>query len=309
MPEGPRSAGSPVRWLTGSQGDVNPRVQNAALAAVRILLGLMWLDNLSWKRAVDFGEGAGNGLYKYTKYAVDYPVFPPYSWVVDNLVLPNFVVFGYAVLIAETALAVMLLTGTAIRLAALLGIAQSLAIGLSVAYAPAEWPWSYWLMIGAHVAILVSPAGRALAVDAVRSGATSRLLGRVWGALAVLVGIYSVLLSVGDPLAARGPGLSSSDLSFSLGQYNLAGGLGLAVAGALLLAASLTGTRVLALASAVLAVLGGLSLHVQLGFSDPLLGGTPTSAAVLLAVAVVAAFAVPRAASTQTDSAKGRTSV
>jgi hypothetical protein len=292
--------------MTGGAGGVDPRVQHRALAAVRILLGLMWLYNVGWKRAPDFGEGAGSGLYKYTKYAVDHPVFPPYSWVVENLVLPHFVPFGYTVLIAETALAVLLLTGTAVRLAALLGIAQSLAIGLSVAYAPAEWPWSYWLMVGAHVAILVSPAGRALSVDAVRAGAAARLLGRAWGVLAVLVGLYSVLLSLGDPLAARGPGLRSSDLSVSLGEYNLVGGLVLAVAGALLLAASLTGPRVLALAASVLAVLGALSLHVQLGFSDPLLGGTPTSAAALLAVAVVAAFAVPRSDSTPADSSRRR---
>ena len=283
-----------MRWVTSGEGDVSPRVRHAALAGVRILLGLMWLYNVSWKRASDFGETAGNGLYKYTKYAVDYPVFPPYSWIVENLVLPNFTLFGYTVLITETALAVLLLTGTAVRLAALLGIGQSLAIALSVAYAPAEWPWSYWLMIGAHVAILVSPAGRALAVDAVRAGGAGRQLARVWGVLSVLVGLYSVLLSFGDPLAARGPGLRSSDLSVSLGEYNLVGGLVLAAAGALLLAASLTGTRLLASAASVLAVLGALSLHVQLGFSDPVLGGTPTSAALLLAVAVVATFAVPR---------------
>lgn len=295
-----------MRWVTGGDGDVPARVQDVALAAVRILLGLMWLYNVGWKRAPSFGEGSGSGLYKYTQYAVEHPVFPPYSWIVENLVLPNFVLFGYTVLVAETALAVLLLTGTAVRLAALLGIAQSLAIGLSVAYAPAEWPWSYWLMIGAHVAILVSPAGRALAVDAVRAGATSRLLARGWGVLAVLVGLSSVLLSLGDPLAARGPGLRSSDLSVSLGEYNLVGGLVLAAAGALLLAASLTGTRVLALAASALGVLGALSLHVQLGFSDPLLGGTPTSAAVLLAVALVAAFAVPRSTSAPADPATRR---
>ena len=39
-----------------------------------------------------------------------------------------------------------------------------------------------------------------------------------------------------------------------------------------------------------LAALAGLSLHAQLGFTDPVLGGTPTSAAYYFAVAVVASF-------------------
>jgi len=80
-------------------------------------------------------------------------------------------------LIAETTLAVLLLTGTWVRLAAAIGVAQSVAIALSVAFAPYEWPWSYWLMIGAHAVILFSSAGRVLAVDGVRAGLPSR---RTW---------------------------------------------------------------------------------------------------------------------------------
>ena len=58
--------------------------------------------------------------------------------------LPHFSAFGYGVLVVETALAVLLLTGLLVRPAALLAIVQSLAIGLSVARTPGEWPWSYW---------------------------------------------------------------------------------------------------------------------------------------------------------------------
>jgi len=249
----------------------------------------MWLYNVSWKRAPDFGQDAGNGLYKFTSYAVSHPVFPPYSWLVEHVVLKAFTPFGWLVLIAETTLAVLLLTGSWVRLAAAIGVAQSVAIGLSVAYAPNEWPWSYWLMIGAHALILFSSAGRVLAVDGVRAGLPSRrTLGLVWGVLTVLVGAYSVLGSLGDPLATRGPTLGSSDLSISLGAYNLLGGLVLVVAGTLLLFASRGGARKGTQAAAVLSAVAGLSLHAQLGFTDPLLGGTATSAAFFLSVAVVA---------------------
>jgi hypothetical protein len=105
----------------------------------------------------------------------------------------------------------------------------------------------------------------------------------------VLVGLYSVARSLADPLASRGPGLRSTDLSVSLGEYNLLGGLVLVVAGGLVLVSARGGPALAGRVAAGLAVLAALSLHAQLGFTDPVLGGTPTSAAFLLAVALVAA--------------------
>ncbi len=276
-----------LRWLTDPAVDIGERPRDVGLGLLRILLGLLWLYNVSWKRAPDFGEEADNGLYHFTAYAVSDPVLPPFSWVVENLVLPNITLFGYGVILAETALAVMLLTGTAVRAAAALGVAQSLAIGLAVAFAPNEWPWSYWLMIGAHLVLLLGVSGRWAAVDAVRAGLrTPGGLQRGWGALAVVVGLYSLVLSVDDPLASTGPGLRSTDVSVSLGEYNLLGGLVVLLVGVLVLVAS-RGVAVAGRVAAGAAVLAAISLHAQLGFSDPLLGGTPTSAALLLCLAVV----------------------
>jgi hypothetical protein len=257
----------------------------------------MWLYNVAWKRAPNFGEEEGNGLYAFTSYAVEHPVLPPYAWLVENVVLPNIVPFGYAVLASETALAVLLLTGTYVRAAAVLGVAQSIAIALSVAFAPDEWPWAYWMMIAGHIVLLLGASGRRGGVDAVRAGLTSiSLLARFWGALAVVVGTYSTLGSFDEPLAARGPGLRNTDVSVSLGEYNLVGGLAMVLIGLLLLAGSrLTTSAGLPAAAAVLAVLSAVSLHLQLGFSDPLLGGSPTSAAVFLCMAVVAGVLAARA--------------
>lgn len=280
--------GNPVRWLLTPATEEVPRGHAAAAVFLRVLLGLMWLYNVAWKRPPGFGEQSDSGLFHFTSYAVSHPVFPPYSWVVEHLVLPRIEVFGWAVLIVETALAVLLLTGAWVRVAAALGVAQSLAIGLSVAFAPNEWPWSYWLMIGAHVAILFSSAGRMFAVDAVRSGLPARRLGLIWGALAVVVGAYSVARSTGDPLAAKGPGLTSTDLSLGLGTYNLAGGVVLLVVGALLLAAARSGTVLLGWTAAAACLAAALCLYAQIGFAGPFLGGTATSAALLLSLGVVA---------------------
>ncbi|MGB3187329.1 MAG: hypothetical protein WBG36_11560 [Ornithinimicrobium sp.] len=276
-------------WLFAPATEDVPKHQAMGVTFLRILIGLLWLYNVSWKRAPNFGEEANNGLWKFTNFAVEHPVFPPYTWVVETFVLPVFQPFGWGVLLSETALAVLLLTGTYIRVAALLGIAQSVAIALSVAFAPEEWPWAYWMMIGAHVVLLLSSSGRYLAVDGVRARVVrTATLGQVWGGLAVLLGLYSTLMSFGDPFAARGPGLRSSDLSISFGNYNLLGGLLLIILGAMLIMAARWDAEVIAKAAAGLAVVAGLSLHAQLGFTDPVLGGNPTSAAFLFCIGVVA---------------------
>ncbi len=273
-------------WLLAPATEEVPRHHQLASAALRILLGLMWLYNVAWKRAPDFGHEAGNGLYKFTSYAVSDPVFPPYSWVVEHVVLKAFTPFGWLVLAMETLLAVLLLTGAWVRVAALVGIAQSVAIGLSVAYAPHEWPWSYWLMIGAHVAVLGSSAGRVLAVDAVRAGLTDgRVLRRVFGGVAAVLGVVAVVTSLGDPLAASGTRFGSTALSVSLGEYNLVGGLVLMLVGlGLLTVPGRTGGY----AVSGLAAVAALSLYAQNGFTDPLLGGSPTAAAFFLSLALVA---------------------
>lgn len=102
------------------------------LTGLRLLAGLIWLYNVVWKVPPDFGERGRRDLYHFTHLAVEHPVFTPFSWVIEHAVLPYFTAFGWGVLFAESALAVLLLTGTAVRLAALIGIGQSVAIGLSV---------------------------------------------------------------------------------------------------------------------------------------------------------------------------------
>ena len=287
-----------LRWIASPAVDEVPRGHALAATALRVLLGLLWLYNLAWKRPPDFGQNAFNDLYLFTSYAVSHPVFPPYAWVVEHAVLPNFPVFGWMVLATETAVAVLLLTGTWVRAAASLGIAMSTAIALSAAYAPNEWPWSYWLMIGAHFVILFSSAGRVLCVDALRAGlCRGGTLAQVWGGLSVLMGLITIVGSLKDPLAALGFQVGSAQLSVGLGVYNAVGGVVLLLTGALLLAAprigAVAGSR-LAMAGAGLALMAAVSLYVQVGFSDPLLGGSATSAGLFLCLAVVAVAVVPR---------------
>jgi thiosulfate dehydrogenase [quinone] large subunit len=139
--------------------------RRVAPAVVRITAGLLWFVNVDWKVPPDFGRAAGRGLARFVQLGIDHPVFPPYSWFLEHVVLPNLTAFGWLTLLIEASLAALLLSGTLTRLAALGGIAQSSAIALSVMNAPGEWYWSYLLMMAVHVAIFAMGAGKVWGVD------------------------------------------------------------------------------------------------------------------------------------------------
>ncbi len=143
------------------------RLVRGGLCALRVGVALMWIQNVAWKVPPDFGERENTGLYLFTRWAVDFPVFPPFAWFVENIVLTTFPVFGWITLLMEAGLGAFLLIGLATRFWAVVGIVQSLAITLSVLNAPHEWHWAYYLMILAHTAIFATAAGRAYGVDGV----------------------------------------------------------------------------------------------------------------------------------------------
>jgi thiosulfate dehydrogenase [quinone] large subunit len=144
-----------------------PRLSGVSLAVLRVGIAVLWIQNASWKVPPDFGQSADKGLYFWASQAVEYPVLAPYSAFVETIVLPNIAVFGWVTLLTEAALGAFLLIGLATRFWALVGIAQTIAITLSVLNAPHEWHWSYVLMLLAHVVLLGTAAGRHFGLDGV----------------------------------------------------------------------------------------------------------------------------------------------
>lgn len=160
------------------------RLSRALVAAVRVGVALLWIQNVNWKVPPEFGDSSG-GLRRWTELAVTHEVFAPYTWVVDNVVLPNFTLFGWGVLLVEAALGAFLLIGLLTRFWALVGIAQTIAITLSVLNAPHEWHWSYLLMLLVHVTLFATAAGRFGGLDGVIRPALRRS-DRRWARWAVL---------------------------------------------------------------------------------------------------------------------------
>ncbi len=156
------------------------------LMAVRLAVGLLWVQNVNWKHPPLFGRPNNADLYEYTRDAVTHPVLPPFAWAVKTVVLPNFTIFGYLTLILEFGLAVFLLAGLLTRLAGTIALLQTFAITFSALFAPGEWQWSYYLMIAIHLVLITTAAGRTGGLDGLlrprwaRSDSTiSRLLLRL----------------------------------------------------------------------------------------------------------------------------------
>lgn len=152
----------------------DPRTARWLIALLRVSVAFLWIENAGWKKPPDFSS-----LRHYTSFAVTNPVLPPYSWLVEHVILPNLTFFGWMVLLLEASLGAFLLLGLATRLWALIGIGESLSITLSVLNAPNEWEWSYYLMILAHVALFATAAGRSFGLDAVLRPRWSRSQGRM----------------------------------------------------------------------------------------------------------------------------------
>lgn len=136
------------------------RGTRAGLAFARIVLGLLWLTQVVWKMPPDFKL-----LTRFTSYAVEYEVFPPWAFIVEKVILPNMTLFGYVTLVMEASIAAFLILGLATRLWALIGLSMTIPIMLSSLNAPHEWSWAYYMMFTLHVVVLATAAGRAGGLD------------------------------------------------------------------------------------------------------------------------------------------------
>lgn len=136
-------------------------LSRVGVAFVRITFGLLWLTNSSWK-APPFDT-----LRHFTEFAVSNPVFAPYSSVVEKVVLPNLMFFGWVTTVTEASLGAFLILGLTTRFWAVVGMVQTAVIAMSVINAPHEWSWAYYMMFAGHVAIWATAAGRSFGLDGI----------------------------------------------------------------------------------------------------------------------------------------------
>ncbi len=284
--------------------------------AARIIAGMLWLSNIDWKRPPDFGR-PNRGLWVFTNHGIENAVFGPFKWFLEEIVVPNFKVFGWITLAAEVALAALLLAGLWTRFAGLLGVGMSISITLSVLNTPGEYNWAYYLMIATHLAIIGLGAGP-WSVDSlilkIRGGDRDQVrrsvnAGRIGlGVLLGFVGGY-IAYKTRDRSFSLSVSGTKYFASISTGNQALRGTvlLGLTLVAVGIAVAALAGTRAakpLGIALVVAAVLCTASYGTKLNVFG---GGGSTSAIMLVPAAflIVSARAARLEALASTNAAAG----
>lgn len=204
--------------LSSIASALDERAQPIVIGGVRIMVALMWMANIHWKVPPNFGEDTGGGLYKYSLSVTRNSPFAPFTWVTEEIILPNFQLFGWFTLIVEIILPLLLLIGYKTKLTALAGVAISIPIFLSVIYYDRadEWSWAYFLMIGAHLLLYASDAGKYMGLDGVLAkGRTAQERSLVvMGAVGTAVGLLGLFVARSVDFAGEQVKLLGSDAGF-----------------------------------------------------------------------------------------------
>jgi len=161
-----------------------PARSAAVFALARIALGLYWLYEQHWKLPPDFGLHDPRGLMFAFQQSIQYPTVDLYRAFLQDIVVPNFHLFGWLVLLTEVAIGLSLVLGAATRAGALLGVLQAVNLLIAQGSTP-EGPWIYLAILAARVLVLFTPSNRRFSVDRrlaprlARSPSTDTLLTRL----------------------------------------------------------------------------------------------------------------------------------
>lgn len=137
----------------------------STLAGLRILAGVIWLANLTWKLPPSFGKDEPEGLLYSFNLAEQYAVIGPLRDLVHDVVIPHFTLFGWLVFGVELAAGILLTLGFATRLGGLLGTTQAIVITALVVRAPDEWVWTYVMLVILNSLALFAPTAARLSID------------------------------------------------------------------------------------------------------------------------------------------------
>jgi uncharacterized membrane protein YphA (DoxX/SURF4 family) len=128
---------------------------------VRGVVGLMWWQQSLWKVPPDF-----EGLRHWTEEMVKNAAFPIQARLIESIVLPNFVAFGYLIYSIEVAVGISLILGLFVRASATVGALLILNIYFWLYRSETEWPWTYAFLVLLMVLFAVERYGRSLGADA-----------------------------------------------------------------------------------------------------------------------------------------------
>jgi thiosulfate dehydrogenase [quinone] large subunit len=137
------------------------------LGVARILIGVLWFQQLLWKLPPDFGCGPARdqGLCDWIGREIGQPMIPLYADFLAAVVQPNLGVLGWFIWLMEAAIFASLFFGLLGRLGGLLGFLQAMNLYVGLAAVEHEWFWTYWMLAILCALFALTGAGRWFGVD------------------------------------------------------------------------------------------------------------------------------------------------
>lgn len=131
-----------------------------SIYAMRLVSAGMWYLGTLWKLPLPVSGGFKFWLENTVKYSSFDLHAAAMRVFLDHIALVQPLVF-----LLETALAMSLMLGFAVRLAGLVGVLFTLNLLIGLYNDPTEWPWTYVGIICAHGMFAVAQAGRSFGID------------------------------------------------------------------------------------------------------------------------------------------------
>jgi len=128
--------------------------------AMRLVSAGMWYLGTLWKLPLPISAGFKFWLENTVKYSS----FQAHASIMQ-VFLDHIAVVQPLVYLLETALAVSLMLGIAVRLAGVVGVLFTFNLLIGLYNNPSEWPWTYVGIICTHGMFAVAQAGRSLGID------------------------------------------------------------------------------------------------------------------------------------------------
>jgi thiosulfate dehydrogenase (quinone) large subunit len=135
-----------------------------ALAVGRVAVGAYWLWEQHWKLPPEFGIHDARGLMFSFQSSIDHPTLSLYRSFLQDVVVPNFYLFGWLVFVSETTIGLSLTLGLLTKAGGMLGVLQSMNL-LVAQGGTEEGPWLYLGLIAANLAVVLTPSNRRLSID------------------------------------------------------------------------------------------------------------------------------------------------
>jgi len=134
------------------------------MTLIRIVLGIFWLLQLTWKPPPSFGC-PDSGFCLWLNNEIQHPLIPLYADFLRTIVRPNVILFGWFTTIVEVFIGITLVFGVFTRLGALVGTLWAINLLIGLSNVPNEQGWYYGFLVMLNAVYLAVGASGQLSVD------------------------------------------------------------------------------------------------------------------------------------------------